>query len=193
MTELTEQLQARSGNQCELCKGSDDLNPYAVPPKSGDQAGECAYLCATCVAQIEQPDKTDVNHWRMLNERIWSEVPAIQVLSYRMLQRLKGEGWPMELLDMMYMEADTRHWAENVAQNEDQETRVVHLDSNGNRLETGDSVVLIQDLNVKGANFTAKRGAAVRNIALDHENAEYIEGKVNGQHIVILTKYVKKT
>jgi protein PhnA len=47
-------------------------------------------------------------------------------------------------------------------------------------------------LDVKGANFTAKRGTAVRNIRLVHDNPEQIEGKINGQGIVILTQYVKK-
>ncbi|WP_372653863.1 PhnA domain-containing protein, partial [Draconibacterium sp.] len=51
---------------------------------------------------------------------------------------------------------------------------------------------MIKDLNVKGGGFTAKRGTAVRNISLVHDNPEHIEGKVNGQHIVILTQYVKK-
>lgn len=40
--------------------------------------------------------------------------------------------------------------------------------------------------------MVAKQGTAVRNIRLDHENAEYIEGKVDGQQIVIITQYVKK-
>jgi protein PhnA len=41
--------------------------------------------------------------------------------------------------------------------------------------------------------MVAKQGTAVRRIALDPENATYIEGKVDGQQIVILTQYVKKT
>ena len=73
----------------------------------------------------------------------------------------------------------------------DDET-VRHVDSNGAVLEAGDTVTLIKDLNVKGANFTAKRGTAVRGISLVADNPEHIEGKVNGQQIVILTKFVKK-
>jgi len=64
---------------------------------------------------------------------------------------------------------------------------------NARTLKAGDTVTLIQDLNVKGSSITAKRGVAVRRIRLDPNNAEYIEGKVDGQHIVILTKYVKKS
>ena len=74
----------------------------------------------------------------------------------------------------------------------DESEKVVHRDVNGNILENGDSVVLVKDLKVKGSNLVAKQGTAVRRISLDHENAEYIEGKVDGQHIVLVTKYVKK-
>lgn len=190
--EFTETLKARSGNQCELCNRNKDLEPFLVSPRQGEDSGDYAYLCASCTEQLSQPDKTDANHWRCLNESIWSGVPAVQVLAYRMLQRLKGEGWARELLDMMYLEETTRKWAEQQEQ-DDEDTPLIHRDSNGNLLEAGDSVVLIQDLNVKGANFTAKRGTAVRNISLVHDNAEQLEGKVNGQQLVILTKYVRKT
>lgn len=40
--------------------------------------------------------------------------------------------------------------------------------------------------------MVAKRGTAVRKITLVHDNAEQIEGKVDGQQIVLLTKFVKK-
>ena len=65
-------------------------------------------------------------------------------------------------------------------------------DANGNILQDGDTVSVIKDLKVKGSSMVAKQGTAVRNIRLDHENAEYIEGKVDGQQIVIITQYVKK-
>ena len=69
---------------------------------------------------------------------------------------------------------------------------VEHRDSNGAVLVQGDTVVLIKDLVVKGANFTAKRGTAVRGISLVADNAAQIEGRVEGQRIVILTEFVKK-
>jgi len=37
-----------------------------------------------------------------------------------------------------------------------------------------------------------KKGTVVRNIRLDRSNADYIEGRVEGQEIVILTKFVKR-
>ena len=68
----------------------------------------------------------------------------------------------------------------------------MHKDSNGTVLANGDTVTLIKDLPVKGAGFTAKRGTAVRNISLVPDNAGHIEGRVEGQRIVILTQFVKK-
>jgi protein PhnA len=134
----------------------------------------------------------DANHWRCLNDAMWSEVPGVQVMSWRMLHRLRGEGWPSDLLDMLYLDEDTLKWAKSTGEGEDNDSPK-HLDSNGDILLGGDSVVLIKDLNVKGANFTAKRGTAVRRISLVKDNPEQIEGKVNGQQIVILTQYVKKS
>lgn len=107
-----------------------------------------------------------------------------------MLSHLRAEGWTQDLLDMLYLEEEVLAWAKATEQDED---AVIHKDSNGVVLQSGDNVVLIKDLPVKGSSMVAKRGTAVRRISLDHENAEYIEGKVDGQQIVILTKYVKKT
>lgn len=188
---FTEQLKQRSNNSCELCKSLENLQAYTVPPKEGETPDECAFLCNTCVEQIENPEKPDSKHWRILGETMWSEVPAVQVLAYRMLHRMKDEGWPMKLLDMLYLDDDTKAWADSL-ESENEEVSIIHKDSNGNILAQGDNVVLIQDLNVKGGGFTAKRGTVVRNIRLDKDNAACIEGKVDGQHIVILTKFVKK-
>jgi protein PhnA len=110
-----------------------------------------------------------------------------------MLNRLKDQGWPQDLLDMLYLEDEVLSWAKEGQQGSSDEIQAKHKDSNGVELTAGDAVVLIKDLNVKGANFTAKRGTAVRNISLVFDNPEHIEGKVSGQQIVILTKFVKKS
>ncbi|MGQ1784825.1 MULTISPECIES: PhnA domain-containing protein [unclassified Saccharicrinis] len=187
---VEKELIARSGSVCELCGASDDLSVYEVP---SSPANENIYICATCKEQIEEPDKVDVNHWRCLNDSMWSTVPAVQVMAWRMLSRLRAEGWPQDLLDMLYLDEETLAWAQAAGDGEEDEDAVKHIDSNGVQLQAGDTVVLIKDLNVKGGGFTAKRGTAVRGIGLVHDNPEHIEGRVNGQQIVILTQYVKKT
>jgi len=93
---------------------------------------------------------------------------------------------------MLYLEENILNWAKASAEGSEN-LAVKHMDSNGNTLQAGDTVTLVKDLNVKGANFTAKRGTAVRGISLVADNAEHIEGRVNGQQIVILTKFVKKS
>jgi protein PhnA len=55
-------------------------------------------------------------------------------------------------------------------------------DSNGTVLAEGDSVQLIKDLDVKGANVTLKRGTVIKNIRLG-EGSEAVQGnsdKVKG-------------
>ena len=109
-----------------------------------------------------------------------------------MLHRLKSFGWSQDLLDMMYLDEQQLEWAAAAGDAEDKTDAIVHRDVNGVILQAGDSVVLIKDLKVKGSSLVAKQGTAVRRISLDHENAEFIEGKVGPTQIVIITKYVKK-
>ncbi|CAM3270409.1 PhnA domain-containing protein [Aequorivita lipolytica] len=185
------ELQERSGNKCELCSSEENLSIFEVPNSPTDVAETSIWVCKICKEQIEDPEKVDTNHWRCLNDSMWSTVPAVQVMAWRMLNRLKAEGWPQDLLDMMYLEDETKEWAKaGVA--EEKGDVVIHRDSNGVILEAGDSVVLIKDLKVKGSSMVAKQGTAVRRISLDHENEKYIEGKVDGQQIVIITDFVKK-
>lgn len=184
---MEKKLALRSNGACELCTSQSKLSVFVVAPKSGNAVDECIHICETCSSQLHE-DNYDSNHWRCLNDSMWSEVEAVKVVSWRVLNKLKNEGWPNDLLEMMYLEDETRKWAEAGISSSDAK----HVDSNGVELQTGDSVVLIKDLKVKGGNFTAKRGTAVRNIRLVHDNPEHIEGKVEGQTIVILTQYVKK-
>lgn len=182
----------RSGSMCELCAARENLQVYEVP-NSPEGADKHILICSTCEEQIVDSNKTDPNHWRCLNDSMWSTVPVVQVVAWRMLDRLKSEGWPQDLLDMMYMEEDVKEWARSGSQQEEPENQLTHRDSNGTILENGDTVVLIKDLPVKGSSMVAKRGTAVRRISLVHDNPEHIEGRVDGQQIVILTKFVKKS
>ena len=186
-------LHERSGSKCELCGAAEGLGVYEVPPSSDGSADESVLICATCRDQIENPDRVDTNHWRCLNDSMWSQVPAVQVMAWRMLTRLSAEGWPQELLDMLYLDEATLAWAKATGEGAPAEEVLKHVDCHGAVLEAGDTVTLIKDLDVKGANFTAKRGTAVRGISLVQDNPEHIEGRVNGQQIVILTKFVKKS
>ena len=183
-------LHTRSGSSCELCTNLDNLRAYAIPPNSDNSAEQMLLVCDICEDQINNPEKIDANHWRCLNESMWSQTPAVQVIAWRMLTQLSAEGWPQDLLGMLYLDDETLLWAQSdVTDSDDCD---VHKDSNGAILSGGDTVTLIKDLDVKGTNFSAKRGTAVRNISLVSSNKEHIEGRVNGTQIVILTKFVKR-
>lgn len=186
------ELNKRSDSKCELCASEENLNEYVVLPTLKGGVDESILACSTCIDQIENPDNVDANHWRCLNDSMWNENISVQVVSWRMLSRLRALGWPQELLDQMYFDDQTLAWAQATGEGEADENQVIHRDVNGVILATGDSVVLIKDLKVKGSSMVAKQGTSVRNIRLDHENAEYIEGRVDGQTIVIITQYVKK-
>ncbi len=182
--ELTE----RSDSKCELCGATDNLATFEVTPPQSNSAEDYVMVCGTCHEQLTDSEKINP-----VNDSMWSEVPAVQVVAWRMLNHLKSEGWPQGLLDMLYLEEETLKWAKLGVEDESDEDAIKHIDSNGNVLQNGDNVVLIKDLNVKGGGFTAKRGTHVRGIRLDPNNAEFIEGRVDGQHIVIITQYVKKS
>jgi len=189
---LERELQKRSHYKCELCGNEEQLQVYIIPPSKTEDLDHALMACGICIDQIENPDNVDTNHWRCLNDSMWSEHKPIQVMAWRMLTRLKTEGWPQDLLDMMYLDEETLELAKATEEELDDSNKIVHRDVNGVILEAGDSVVLIKDLKVKGSSMVAKQGTAVRRISLDHNNSQYIEGKVDGQHIVIITQYVKK-
>ena len=185
---IEQALIERSGNKCELCGSTESLSVYEVPPVVEAHSDKCIYTCQICKDQIENNSELVVNHWHCLNDSMWSQTPAVQVMAWRMLNRLTTEGWAKDLLDMLYLEEETQSWAQKVIAEIDD---IKHIDSNGVQLQAGDTVTLIKDLDVKGSSLVAKRGTAVRNIGLT-SNPEHIEGRVEGQRIVILTKYVKK-
>jgi protein PhnA len=188
----TEQtLLARSDSNCELCSSESNLSVYGLPPNSDNSAEQSVIVCDTCLDQIEHPENIDANHWRCLNDSMWTPIPAVQVIAWRQLKHLSGQVWAQDLLELLYLDDETQIWAaaEKTAEAEAESSAI---DSNGTVLNAGDSVTLIKDLDVKGAGFTAKRGTVVKSIVLT-DNPEHIEGRVNGTRIVLLTKFLKKS
>lgn len=190
---LEEQLLKRSENQCELCGSGETLKLYEVPPQSSSNEDNCIMICEKCLAQIDRKEELDSKHWSCLTTSMWSEIPGVQVVSWRMLNRLSNESWAMDNLDMMYLDEERLAWAK-AAGGLDNDTAAVevHKDSLGALLQTGDTVVLTKSLDVKGSQLNAKMGTVVKNIRLVDNNTDQIEGKIEGQVIVILTKYVRK-
>lgn len=189
---LEERLLERAANKCELCKSTVSLTVYEVPPQTGSTDENSIILCDTCLAQIAKKAELESSHWNCLTESMWSEIPAVQVVSWRMLNRLRNESWAMDNLEMMYLDEDTLAWAKATGDHDNDSSVELHKDCNGSVLQTGDTVVLTKSLDVKGSSLNAKMGTVVKNIRIVQENTEQIEGKIEGQVIVILTKYVRK-
>ncbi len=182
-------LLQRAESKCELCTATDNLSAYDVPPVTLVTLDNSVLLCNSCIEQIEDPDKVDPNHWRCLNDSMWSATPAVQVMAWRMLNRLKAEGWPNDLLEMLYIEDDVKKWA--MADKSIRSVEEPTVDCNGAELIAGDSVILNKDLYIKGANFTAKRGTLIKSISLT-DNDYQIEGNINGTRTVLAARYLKK-
>jgi protein PhnA len=184
---MLDPLNSRADHRCELCGATDDLDAYPVPP--ADDVDQHVLACGTCRGQLTDGSELDGKHWFCLQEAAWSEVPVVQVVAYRLLHRLDAS-WATELLEQLYLEDEVLAWA-NKGVSSDADTVGATVDSNGTVLSDGDTVTLIKDLVVKGANFTAKRGTVVKKIRLT-DDPGLVEGRVNKVGIYLKTEFLKR-
>jgi protein PhnA len=182
---ISKELKERNQDLCELCNVEIASHEYTVSPKSDESIENQVALCTTCLEAMEGKDSAF--HWRCLEGSIWNPQASVQALSYRILHKYKAEDWANDLTNSVDYDENIIQWALSAYDVPD-----VHKDAYGNVLENGDNIVLTQALNVKGTNFTASKGTVVKKIKLVHDNNEQIEGKINDQMIVILTRFVKK-
>lgn len=189
---LEEVVLKRSENKCELCGATVKLQVYEVLPQDRSTEENHIAICEKCKAQVDKKEELDSNHWKVLSETMWSEVPGVQVVAWRMLNRLRNESWATDLLDMLYLDEEKMAWAKATGDHENDSTVELHKDAYGAVLQNGDTVILTKSLDVKGSSLNAKLGTVVKNIRLVENNTEQIEGRIEGQVIVILTRYVRK-
>ncbi len=164
---------------CELCGSSENVEAYEFAPEHS------VMLCETCKEQIESGD-LDETHFNCLNDSMWSENPDVKVLSYLLWSKLGRS----DMTDMMYLEEEEQKLVDALQSAE--ANKVVVKDANGVELKAGDNVVILKDLDVKGAGFTAKRGTTVRNISIPQDVEGHIEGRVNGTKIYLKAEFLKK-
>ncbi len=169
---------------CELCGSDEDVNIQELPVSDSSEE-QSIYLCGNCAGQIESGELDEI-HFNCLNDAMWSETPAAKIMSYILWNKLGRQ----DMVEMMYLEEDELALAEqavNAAAN-----KVTFRDANGVELLAGDSIVILKDLDVKGAGFTAKRGTTVTRISLPHDMDDHVEGRVNGTKIYLKTEFIKK-
>ena len=183
---VSTKLNERCQGLCELCTTEPATHDYAVSPKNNDVIENEVALCDTCLTNLDAEDAG--NHWQCLAGSIWNTEPSVQALTYRVLYANKDKDWASEIMSSVELDETVITWAVSAFIKQ-----AVHVDSNNTPLENEDTVVLTQVLNVKGANFMAPKGTVVRKIRLVPDNTDQIEGKVNEQTIVILTKFVRKS
>ncbi len=169
---------------CELC-GSEDSVSMQNLPISDTSEEQSVYLCGNCKEQIDSSE-LDETHFNCLNDTMWSETPAVKILSYILWSKLGRQ----DMVEMMYLEEDELQLAKQAVEAE--KNKLVYKDANGVELKAGDSIVILKDLEVKGAGFTAKRGTTVTRIGLAPGDAGHVEGRVNGTKIFIKTEFIKK-
>ena len=189
---LQQELQARNDGKCELCNAATGLSIHEVAGATYNDADGSILICTKCLSQIEKKEELDPVHWACLTESMWSEAVPVKVTAWRMLNRLRDQSWAADNLDMLFLDEEQLTWAKSTGDHENDGSVVLHRDCNGQQLQNNDAVVLIKSLDVKGSTLNAKLGTVVRNIRLVPDNTDQIEGRIEGQQIVILTKYVRK-
>ena len=115
LSRMAKDLVRRSRSHCELCgRSGTKLEAYELPPFDEEPTVDgCIFICDGCRKQILEPRKMVPSHWRCLNHALWSETPAVQVMSVRLLRRLSGmeQRWADELLEHAYLDPELEEWA----------------------------------------------------------------------------------
>ena len=85
----------------------------------------------------------------------------------------------------------SHEWSVEAAADGQTDAARIVLDSNGNPLATGDAVILIKDLKLKGSSTVIKKGTKIKSIRLvdgDHE----VDCKVDDIAVMLKAEFLKK-
>jgi protein PhnA len=107
-------LTRRAKSKCEITGASGvPLKPYEVPPVGEDPDIDRTLLVSEeCLEMLEHPNRLAGRAWQCLAEVVWSEMPAVQVVAWRMLRELaKREDWARETLEEVFLDPDVEAWA----------------------------------------------------------------------------------
>lgn len=110
-------LARRAKSKCELTGAAGvPLRAYEVPPVSGDPELERTLLISeACHEVLGNPKRLAGREWQCLAEVVWSELPAVQVVAWRMLNRLaQREDWAREVIEELFLDPDVEAWAKSV-------------------------------------------------------------------------------
>ena len=115
MSIVTEKrLKDRSGSVCEISGSDENLVVYIVEPKTEAIPENCILITKQLRDQIENKDLMNATDWRGLSDSMWNENLPVQIVSWRMLARLKNH----DLLEMMYLDEESLEWAKATGEGE---------------------------------------------------------------------------
>lgn len=109
-------LARRAKSKCELTGAAGvPLRPYEVPPVANEPDLDRTLLVSEeCHEALARPDKLAGRTWQCLAEVVWSEMPAVQVVAWRMLNRLaQKEDWAREVIEEVFLDPEVEEWAKS--------------------------------------------------------------------------------
>lgn len=109
-------LARRAKSKCELTGAAGvKLIPYEVPPVAAEPDLERTLLVSeACHEVLENPKRLAGRQWNCLAEVVWSEMPAVQVVAWRMLSRLaQREDWAREVIEEVFLDPEVETWAKS--------------------------------------------------------------------------------
>ena len=113
---LGKDLARRAKSKCELTGVAGvPLRPYEVPPVGADPEIERTLLVSEeCIEVLDHPDRLKGREWQCLAEVVWSEMPAVQVVAWRMLHALaQREDWAREVIGNVFLDEEVESWAKS--------------------------------------------------------------------------------
>lgn len=115
---LGKDLARRAKSKCELTGASGvPLRAYEVPPVAGNPDLDRTLLVSeVCIEVLEHPKRLKGREWQCLAEIVWSEMPAVQVVAWRMLTQLaKNEDWASQVVEEVFLDEEVEAWAKAAA------------------------------------------------------------------------------
>ena len=116
MQGLGKDLARRAKSKCELTGAAGvPLRPYEVPPVADEpDIARTLLISEACHEVLERPKRLQGREWQCLAEVVWSEMPAVQVVAWRMLHELaKREDWAREVIEEVYLDEEVEAWAKS--------------------------------------------------------------------------------
>jgi protein PhnA len=114
---LGKDLARRAKSKCELTGVAGvPLRPYEVPPVGEDpDIARTLLVSEACLEVLDHPARLKGREWQILAETVWSELPATQVVAWRMLNHLaKSEDWAREVIEEVFLDDEVEAWAKSV-------------------------------------------------------------------------------